>query len=78
MRIAALVSYVLQDVIDRDMPDCPVWNATIDNLVDKLEYLICQPKLRLELGRKGVEFVKQHLDYENIQNEVIRLYENLW
>ena len=73
-----LVSYVLQDVIDRDMPDCPVWNATIDNLADKLEYLICQPKLRLELGRKGVEFVKQHLDYENIQNEVIRLYENLW
>ena len=57
-----VVGYVLQDVIDEHMPDCPVWNANIDNLADRLETLIRDADLRVRLGREGVRFVKKNLD----------------
>jgi glycosyltransferase involved in cell wall biosynthesis len=67
----------MQEVLDKYMPDCPVFNANIDNLADRLEELILNPDLRLQLGRRGIEFVKKHLDPIEINEAVIDLYRSL-
>lgn len=72
-----VVAYLPEDIVDKHMPGCPVYNATIDNLADRLEELILTPDLRLELGKKGIYFVKKHLDYETIQREVLDIYREL-
>jgi glycosyltransferase involved in cell wall biosynthesis len=72
-----VVAYLPEKIVEKFIPGCPVYNATIDNLADRLEELINKPELRLELGKKGIAFVKKHLDYETIQREVIKIYEEL-
>ncbi len=73
-----VVGYVLDSVVKNHMPDCPVFNANIDNLADRLEILIKDPELRLELGRKGIRFCAANLDYEKVQQEMLSIYEELF
>ncbi len=73
-----VVGYVLESVIEEHMPDCPMFNANIDNLADRLETLIRDPELRLELGRKGIRFCAKNLDYETVQKEMLTIYEELF
>jgi len=73
----SVVAYLPEGIVEKFIPGCPVYNATIDNLADRLEELINSPELRLELGKKGIAFVKKHLDYETIQREVLKIYEEL-
>ena len=72
-----VVGYILQGVLDKHMPDCPVWNANIDNLADRLEALIRDADLRVRLGREGVRFVKKNLDNIKINDAVLDLYKSL-
>ena len=72
-----VVAYIMQEVLDKYMRDCPVFNANIDNLADRLEELILNPDLRLQLGRSGIEFAKKHLDPIEINEAVIDLYRSL-
>lgn len=72
-----VLAYIPEIIVQRYMPDCPVYNSTIDNLADRLEELIRQPEKRLKLGERGIAFVKKTLDYENIQHSVIKIYEGL-
>lgn len=69
-----LVSYVTDQTVERDVPGCPVWNSNIDNLADRLEILISDPSLRTRLGREGVLYVRQNLDFDKIQRAVVELY----
>jgi hypothetical protein len=72
-----VVGYIMEEVLNKHMQDCPVFNANIDNLADRLEELIANPNLRLQLGRKGIEFAKKHLDPIKINEAVIDLYRSL-
>jgi len=72
-----VVAYVLEDVIEKYMPDCPIFNATIGNLPERLEQLIVTSELRVKLGKQGIEFVKKHLDPVKINEAVIDLYSSL-
>ena len=72
-----VVSYLPKTIVDERMPGCPVFNASIDNLADRLEELIVSPRLRIDLGRKGIQFVRNNLDYQCIQAEVLQIYREL-
>ncbi len=72
-----VVSYVMPEVIAEFCPDCPVYNATLDTLTDRLQELVEQPELRLELGRKGIAFVKSRIDRERINQQIMELYQSL-
>lgn len=72
-----VVSYIVPDVVVRDMPDCPVYHANIDNLADRLQDLLVDRELREQLGRRGVAFVKKHLDKDKINIELLELYRSL-
>jgi len=69
-----VISYIPENLLNKYMPDCPIHIATIENLTERLGELINDAEKRIELGRRGVEFVCRHLNYNKIQNEVINLY----
>lgn len=72
-----VVAYLPPEVANRFLPGCPVVCATINTLAAVLEELINDADLRLQLGREGIEFVLQNLDYEQTQAETLALYYNL-
>ena len=68
--------YLIGDVL-KWYPDCPIVNCTIENLYEKLAWLIKNPEIRVEIGKKGQEFVKKHCDPEKINQKVWDLYKEL-
>ena len=70
-------NYVLEQTLERDVPGCPVWNANIDNLADRLEQVIQDSQLRIRLGREGVLYVRRVLDFASIHRAVIDIYESI-
>ena len=58
-------------------PDCPLYEANIENVEQKLEELIINENLRVELGFKGVKFVKENFDNEKILNDIEKIYEEI-
>lgn len=73
-----VVAYLPAEVVDSCMPGCPVFNANIDDLADRLEILINDNKLRLELGKRGLEFTDKYMNYDVIQHGVLGIYQDLY
>lgn len=72
-----VIAFLPSAVVHRYLPGCPIYNATVENLTVRLEELIKNHDLRLKLGKDGIVYTKEHLDYESIQTRVIELYEKL-
>ena len=72
-----VVAYVLEDVKREFLPDCPVVNTTIEDLKDKLVWLIGDAEERVRLGRAGREFVEKHCDRETINRQLWEVYRSL-
>jgi glycosyltransferase involved in cell wall biosynthesis len=72
-----VISYLLDDIRIKNCPDCPIYSANIDNIENRLEELIKDKNLRIELGKKGVKFVKKNLDNEIILKKMEKIYEKL-
>ena len=72
-----VVGYLIESVRAEHYPDCPIVNATIDDLADKLAWLIAHPKERVRLGREGREFVERHFDRDKVGRQVMELYRSL-
>lgn len=72
-----VVSYLIESVKEEHFPDCPVVNATIDNLKVKLAWLIDNPDERIQLGKAGRAWVEKNFDSEKINQQLWDLYHNL-
>ena len=72
-----VVSYIIEEVRKEFYPDCPVFNANIDNLSERLVSIIVNPKLRVQLGKQGVRFVRNNLDKKKINDGMISIYQEL-
>lgn len=72
-----VVGYLIESVRAEHYPDCPIVNATIDDLAEKLAWLIAHPKERVRLGREGREFVERHFDRDKVGRQVMELYRSL-
>jgi len=72
-----VVGYLIESVRAEHYPDCPIVNATIDDLADKLAWLIANPKERVRIGREGREFVERHFDRDKVGHQVLELYRRL-
>jgi len=58
-------------------PDCPIVNCNIDNLEEKLAWLIEHPDERIKIGKRGRKFVEKHANPEKINKKVWDLYKKL-
>jgi len=72
-----VIGYLLESVKAEYYPDCPILNASIDDLPDKLAWLIEHPDERTRLGREGRLFVERHFDRDKVGHRVLELYSAL-
>ena len=49
----------------------------VDALAEKLTYLVENPQLWREMGRKGRAFVEEHFDIEKLNDRLVEMYEQL-
>jgi len=68
--------YLIDEVYDW-YPDCPIVNASIDDLKEMLIWLIENPEERIRLGKMGRSFVEEHCDREKINEQLWALYEEV-
>lgn len=73
----AVVGYLIDSVKGELFPDCPIVNATIDNLTEKLRWLITRTDERVRLGKEGRAFVERHCDREAINQKLLTVYQSL-
>lgn len=44
-------------------------------IAERLQYLIANPQLWQDLGKKGSQFVKEHYDIDRVNDELVRIYQ---
>jgi hypothetical protein len=57
---------------------CPIVNTNPDNLYENLKTLIENKELRLELGRKGREYVEEVFSLEKFGERMEVIYKDIW
>lgn len=72
-----VMAYVHDSIIQTQCPDCPIVNATIDTLKDRLARLIENPEERIRLGRLGRAFTEKYCDRTTLYKQLLEIYESL-
>ncbi len=72
-----VVTYLIPSIKDEFHPDIPIVSATIDNLTEKLAWLIQHPEERERIGREGRRFVEKYCNREEINRRLWSVYEEL-
>lgn len=44
-------------------------------IAERLQYLIANPQLWQDLGKKGSQFVKEHYDIDRVNDKLVRIYQ---
>jgi glycosyltransferase involved in cell wall biosynthesis len=70
--------YLIESVRREMYPDCPIYLVTIDNLKERLGWLISHPEERMRLGKEGRAFVERHFDREKLNQRLWSIYQTLW
>ncbi|MCB0402023.1 MAG: hypothetical protein KDD41_08055 [Flavobacteriales bacterium] len=73
-----VVCYLMDDLVQNHYPDCPIVNANIDNLAEKLKGLIENKQLRIDLGKAGINYVKTNFDANVICDQMMDVYREIW
>ncbi len=74
--ISTLHNGIPEGVLDRKSGFL-VPERDVDALADKLQYLIESPEIWSEMGRAGRQFVEKHYDIKNLNNQLVKIYQNL-
>jgi len=69
--------YIIDEVREKYFPKIPVVNCTIDNIEEKLKFLIENPAERVKIGKKAYIFARKYFDYITENEKLIRIYEEL-
>ncbi|MGI9227421.1 MAG: glycosyltransferase [Gammaproteobacteria bacterium] len=72
-----VVGYLLESVKEQHYPDCPIVNATIDNLPQVLESLLKNPVRMAQLGSEGRIFAKKNVDRDILNKKLLDIYNDL-
>jgi len=72
-----VLCYVRPDIVARLPAGLPIVNANPDTLYDSLKRVIENPEQRLELGKRGNEYVRLYHDSAQIIHRLINIYQQL-
>ena len=70
-----VVTYLRPDLLDSFPGSLPILSASIDNLVEKIAYLLEHPEERAKRGRAGRKYVETYHDYRKAASLLADLYE---
>lgn len=70
-----VVCYIMLEVFEAGLSkECPIVNASPDNLKEQLIKLIANPQLRHEIGIKSRKFAEKFHDVEKISSQLLSIY----
>jgi len=72
-----VLCYIREDLVDTFPPGLPIVNANPYTLATELEKLLVDPSLRVELGRRGRQYVERHHDSRVVARKLLELYASL-
>jgi glycosyltransferase involved in cell wall biosynthesis len=72
-----VLCYIRDDLFSKYPPGLPILSSSPDNIYDNLKLLVENPELRIELGKKGREYVERVHDSRKIARQLIELYKSL-
>lgn len=73
-----VICYIMPAVFENGLPrECPIVNATINDIESKLEELIKDEKLRVEIGKKGREYSLKYHDEDIIAENLVSIYSEI-
>jgi glycosyltransferase involved in cell wall biosynthesis len=72
-----VIGTLLEEIREKFCPECPIINATVDTVKEKLAWLIENPEERARLGREGRVFVEKYCDREAISRDLWNIYKSL-
>lgn len=72
-----VVAYLPERIKKEFLPKCPVVNATIENLAERLIDLMNDSSKRYKLSIKGREYVEENLNFEKLQLQIIKEYKKI-
>lgn len=78
MSFSKTVCCFILDEVYAFQPDLPIVNCTINNLKEKLDFLISYPEERVRIGEKGWIFVMTHFEKKLINEKIWKIYQNLF
>lgn len=69
--------YVMDEVSNGICKDVPIYNINIDNIEERIEFLINNPELREKLGRDSRSYVIKNFDRKKIGKKMVALYQSI-
>ena len=75
-----VMCYLREDLVPYhpEWAECPIVNTNPNNLKEQLIKLINDSKLRRELGRRGIEYVRKYHSLEAVGSQLDKFYRYLW
>lgn len=71
-----VMCYIMPEVYEAGLPrECPIYNTNPDNLNENLKHLIENSQLRVELGKRGREFIEKFHDADKIAEKLLLIYQ---
>lgn len=70
-----VVCYIMDAVFESGLPkSCPIVNANIDNVYDKIAWLLESRENRIELGKKSRKYAEDYLDVKQQASNLVQVY----
>ena len=67
----------IRDDLKKYSPEIPILSTNPDNIYDNLKLLIEDPKLRLDLGKRGRQYAEKYHDAEKVVLRILKAYEEI-
>ena len=67
----------IRDDLKRHSPEIPILSTNPDSIYDNLKLLIENPKLRLDLGKRGRQYAEKYHDAEKVTLRILKVYEEI-
>jgi glycosyltransferase involved in cell wall biosynthesis len=68
-----VLCYIREDLVNTFPPELPIVNANLYTLVTELEKLLVNPELRVELGKRGREYVERYHDCRVVAQKLLEV-----
>jgi len=72
-----VLCYIREDLIDKYPSELPIVNSNVTTIADTLEKLLTDGTLRLELGKRGRQYVERYHDSKVVAKTLLDVYKSL-
>lgn len=72
-----VIAYISDFMKQKHSNDLPIISANPDNIKDKIEMVIKDKEMRIELGSKGRNYVEKHHDMNRVSKKLLEVYKTI-